>query len=129
MVKTKTIVISAVVMVGLLLTSPFLLNWYESSPRFWPSDHFDPTRWQHMPHPERYRVVNDLMKRHSPVGWTRTELESRLGAPDSEAPDKRFVTYELKDGDKERFTLNSVYVMRIWIDASGRVTEVNISAD
>jgi hypothetical protein len=108
---------------------PLLMSLYESSRFSWPRETFDPNRWRQTPSEERYRQVNDLLSKHKLVGRTVGDVELLLGKPDNRAADGRYVSYVLKSGEKDRFTFNFLYLLRIWVDTRGTVSAVNVTSD
>lgn len=126
MKRTFAVVLGVVIVA---IAVPILMSLYESSRFFWPRETFDPSRWRQTPSEERYRQVNDLLSKHNLVGRSVSEVELLLGKPDNKAPDGRYLTYVLKSGEKDRFTFNFVYLLRLWVDSRGTVSDVNVSSD
>ena len=125
--KRTFAVVLGVVTVAIAI--PLLMSLYESSRFFWPRESFDPNRWRQTPSEERYRQVNDLLSKHNLVGRSEGEVEALLGKPDNRAPDGRYLTYVLKSGERDRFTFNFIYFLRLWVDSRGTVNAVNVSSD
>lgn len=120
--------IAVIVVIGLIAV-PFIGAWYESSTISWPREQFSAAKWKAAPHRERYRQYNNLMATHDLVGSLRGDVEALLGPPDYASQDGQYLTYNVKEGGGDIFTLNSVYYIRVWIDSQGKVTSVRIGAD
>ena len=126
MKRTFAVVLSTVIVA---IAIPLLVSLYESSRFFWPRETFDSNRWRQTPSEERYRQVNDLLNKHKLVGRSVSEVELLLGKPDNTAPDGRYLTYVLKSGERDRFTFNFVYFLRLWVDSRGTVSRAEVSSD
>ena len=129
MVK-RTILISALVVVALCgVATPFALSWYESSSLSWPREEFSTQKWSSTPRIERYRMYRDLTNKVKLVGASRDQVQAALGKPDSVAPDGRYVTYVLKEGGEDRYTLNFIYFLKLEFGSDGKVMRQRLGSD
>ena len=112
-----------------VVAAPFALSWYESSSHSWPREEFSPQKWTSTPVAERYRQYRDLVDRVNLVGADREKVQALLGRPDSVAPDGRYITYVLKEGGSDRYTLNFIYFMKFEFGPDGKVVRQSVGSD
>jgi hypothetical protein len=96
--------------------------------RRWPELVFTSEKWRAVAPEERFVFWRDLDRRGLLLGKTHDEILQLLGQPDSDAPDRRRVTYVVKAAEGE-YNFNFIYFLDIRFDEAGRVTSAAIGAD
>lgn len=127
--KRRRLISVAIVFLIVIISAPFVLSWAETTHLFWPDEKFEPSRWRSTAHEERYRYFNDLKSSRRLNGVAGSDVVALLGEPDKKAPDGRYLEYMLKSGERDRFSFNAVYFMRVLVDTSGKVTGLTLGAD
>ena len=74
-------------------------------------------------------MYRDLTNKVKLVGASRDQVQAALGKPDSVAPDGRYVTYVLKEGGEDRYTLNFIYFLKLEFGSDGKVMRQRLGSD
>jgi hypothetical protein len=127
--KPARIVVFIAAALLLAAATPFALSWYESSPVSWPKEPFDPGRWKSMEKTERFRQFRSLDADGLLLGKTAEQVHALIGAPDASAPDGSYDKYLMKSGSADRWTMNSVYYMRVRYGANHVVSSLQVYGD
>jgi len=123
-------IVGAVVLIVLVALAYVLFrSWYQQSPASWPSEVFSSESWRSRAPTDRYRLYNDLAQKKVLSGKSYEEIVVLLGKPDYVAPDKRYVTYVIKSGTGESYSMNFVYLLHIDLNGKGVVEKYSVRAD
>lgn len=104
-------------------------SWYQQSPVSWPSEVFSSENWKSRAPTDRYKLYNDLAQKNVLAGKSYGDVVDLLGKPDYVAPDKRYVTYVMKSGVGESYSMNFVYLLHIGLNDKGVVEKYSVRAD
>lgn len=115
--------VGGVVAVAALMAAVYVNQWRSDDPAPWSCDRgLRSEDWKPFGHDDRVRTGRAIAKCGWVDGWTRQEVEARLGPSDS-GTRKRFMSYELGDCDCGLGPTHWFLVLRFSPGTGGRVVE------
>lgn len=122
--------IAALVVGGLILAGgAFVAHralWLPS-PASWPERTFTPEAWTAAAPEQRHAFWRELERRSALPGRSLAEVVALLGPPDFQCD--QYVDWIVKHRDPRELSWDAIYVLRLHLDATDRVTRAGIVAD